>query len=525
MVENDCSVYVTTDSSWYQIGVYSAQPFNQETIVDYMNVSTPKPTESNPLSVEGGNYVLLFQKDSQNNYKIFVKEEEKTWTVDESKLSETCRRLDTLEKDGGSDGLIYRRLLLPSYYTSMPNPITSFDDDEYLQKRIAQIPEGRHFIFVTDTHWDGTYNGEPNNNKKSNLLIQYVRGRLGNVDVVFGGDVINANPTKYQAANVARQYFNECIDAYGEHFIPVLGNHDSNVIGQTGTPSDYEIPYSELAKIFTTHLKDRAVFRNEDEAIATKTSDPDLTEEYKGYFKLNYVVNTSNGITIIVYNTGAHGSFVRENFGIHGVDEIYLHQKWLYNVLMNIPAGNDVVLCGHEETYGISDPLSSWNMRSAILQMCGLAGKKRVELYQQSYVITEKTYPWIPNTQYPVYDFTNAPTGGKVFALQGHWHHDYVVKCGFSGSGVAISIWDGSATFTKANGEIPIVTTICDAAGQYRNEPSEGYITDPVGFTMESGTVTEQAFDVVTITDTGIVTTRFGAAEKPEYMQRSMIIT
>lgn len=524
-VPTDCSVYAVTDSIWHQIGIYSDSPFGSSTGIAVYGGNIPLPTPENPLIVSGGNYVVVVQKDERSGFKIFYSYEQIASINESTMLPNTNDRLDALENDdiGNVDtqmqGLLYRKAL-PDYYFATPNTPSSFADDEYMLSRLAQVPEGKHFIFVTDTHWDGSYNGIPNNTKHSNYMIQFIRNRLGNIPVVFGGDVINANPTGYQAAIVARKYINECVDSYGSKFIGVLGNHDTNVIGQTGEPVTYEVPYSVIQPIFTENLIGTAVFRDEMESILAKTSDPDLIEQYNDYFKLNYVVNTHDGITFIVINTGAHGSFVRENFGINGVDEIYLHQKWLYDVLMHVPDGNDVVLCGHEVTYGIADPLSSWNLRSAILQICGIAAKRKIELYTQAEVITQKTAPWIPSTQYPKYDFTAAPNIGKAFVIGGHWHHDFAVKIGYNGDRVVVSNCNDGGSFVKANGEIPVIQTINDSPGQYRNESASGYTTSPGDFVMEEGTATEEAFDVVTITSTGIVTTRFGAAEKPSYMQR-----
>ena len=153
-----------------------------------------------------------------------------------------------------------------------------------------------------------------------------------------------------------------------------------------------------------------------------------------------------------------------------------------------------------------------------------------MKLYLDDPAISEYTTPWVPSTRYPVYDFTGAPNVGKVFLMQGHWHHDWALKVGINAdqSGVSytrlsVAEWDGSAHFSKASGEIPIITTICDAYGAYNVNSS--YPNDPVAWDMSqlAGTVEEQAFDVVTITETGVVTTRFGASERPENLQREFV--
>ena len=553
-VAEDCTFYVDYPTSYKNLGIYSSSSPSKSTCIQYIGqTGAENTTVNNQRTALAGQYIAAsYRPQSATELRVTIHftvttiegyelkstveltdtmTEQVQEMISESSLNDTMReevtemieapRFEGYKMSGSA--LLYKRNL-PDYYNAYVGNSASYDYDQYIEERIKSIPNGRHFIFVTDTHW-------PGNEKKTNDLIQYVRSRIGDVDVVFGGDVVDANNTPYASANVIKAYFNESVAAYGDRFLPVLGNHDTNQVGtRETTKAERFIPYSVLAELFTRHIADRVNLRDESEAIAEKTSDPAVAAEYDAYFKLNYSINLDSGITIIVYNTGATGIFNQEAFGLNGEDEIYLHQKWLYNTLMSVPEGNDVVLIGHEATYGKADPLNSWNHRSAVSLVCGFAAKKNVKLYQMPAVMTEKTAPWVPSNSYPAYNFTNAPNSGKVFMMQGHWHHDFVVKVGISSNQEGVNFtrltvedWNGEDSFDLSSGEIPIVTTICDARGNYINGNSGGvYTTDPSDFTMTAGTVTEQAFDVVTMTDSGVVTTRFGAAERPEYLQRVM---
>ncbi len=89
-----------------------------------------------------------------------------------------------------------------SYWIDSPSTVESYEDYGYLDKKIKSVPDGRSFIFVTDTHWDYS-------SRKSNYLISYVKKRLGINKVVFGGDAFGANHTKYEAANTLSSYADE----------------------------------------------------------------------------------------------------------------------------------------------------------------------------------------------------------------------------------------------------------------------------------------------------------------------------
>ena len=75
-----------------------------------------------------------------------------------------------------------------------------FHKDDYLDAKIASVPKGSSFIFITDTHF-------PRSTRTSTPVLKYVKEKLNINHVIFGGDVVDWNPTKEEAAAVVKEYF------------------------------------------------------------------------------------------------------------------------------------------------------------------------------------------------------------------------------------------------------------------------------------------------------------------------------
>ena len=135
-----------------------------------------------------------------------------------------------LSKQTVSAGALMIRSELPSYYTDTPANPTTYEDIPYIDSRINAIPEGKHWLFFTDTHWDWGKNA-----KKSPMLIEYITQRAGIKNVIFGGDFINraSNDGNIKGRFLANQIVNDfgtrCISACGDGLLPVMGNHDNNL--------------------------------------------------------------------------------------------------------------------------------------------------------------------------------------------------------------------------------------------------------------------------------------------------------
>ncbi|MBR5104769.1 MAG: metallophosphoesterase [Bacteroidales bacterium] len=76
-------------------------------------------------------------------------------------------------------------------------------------------------MFITETHF-------PRSTRTSTPVLKYVKEKLDIDNVVFGGDVVDWNPTKEEAAAVVKEYFDELYAIAGSDLIWVHGNHDCN---------------------------------------------------------------------------------------------------------------------------------------------------------------------------------------------------------------------------------------------------------------------------------------------------------
>ena len=91
-----------------------------------------------------------------------------------------------------------------------------------------------------------------------------------------------------------------------------------------------------------------------------------------------------------------------------------------------------------------------------------------------------------------------------MICVDGHSHVDSLTWTGLNDNNenVANQAYDGSAILNQSTkGQVPTITTQTDAAEN----------TDPSGYPMTVGTVSEQCFDIVTIADDGVYMTRIGA--------------
>jgi hypothetical protein len=107
---------------------------------------------------------------------------------------------------------------------------------------------------------------------------------------------------------------------------------------------------------------------------------------------------------------------------------------------------------------------------------------------------------WWPNRTN--YDCTRAPDIGILFTLQGHVHYDNLFWSGYDSEGTYSrgNAYNGE-TLDQTKGQVPHIFTSCDA---YMNRDSSAP-------EMELGTITEQCFDIVTVSDGHIHLTRVGA--------------
>ena len=433
-------------------------------------------------------------------------------------ITNTDNKTIKLEHKIDTDVLYYRDKI-PNYYFAMESTPSSFNDiNEYLEEKINSVPDGKSFIFITDTHWKS-------NTKYSTYLINYIRKRLGIEKVIFGGDILNLEENKYLAKQEMAKQLNVWRSAFNTSLLPVLGNHDINTANANlETIDSVRLPYKQVFEVLHKYSDENIVFRDETEKLSTYATGDDL-EELISTFKMNYYLDDDyNKIRYIVYSTGApNNGKLKEYFGVSGMDESLIALDWIAETLMTTPQNYDVVISGHEPTYYAEAHNNNilTNSNKALFHMIS-AFKKKVNatVYVPQSAGDSKLklwYDWLNTSSQHSYDFTNAPTIGKILVIGGHWHKNFAQVGTFDNTGLyknanySASYHDGLSTIDNSNGQLPIIYTQCDSYSMYNWPNHEQDSTD--GYAMITNSITEQCFDIVTLTNNGIVLTRIGAGE------------
>jgi len=372
------------------------------------------------------------------------------------------------------DALLYRSRISDYYFNPTEQTPTTYDNDEYLESKIKSVPRGRHFIFITDTHWEG-------NAKKSIDLLQYVRGRLKIDNVIHGGDVLDKKPTKFEANIFIKQYMNKMVDGIGNSLLQVLGNHDLNTANVAAEDRDtYMLSYKQCYNIYMKHLEGKVHFCEQNDIVRNMTATDSQKTEVKYWLKMNYYWDDDyNKTRYIVINTGnpqAGNGVVYDLFGIYGIGEVEGIYKWLIDILKTVPDNYSIVLIGHN--ISSSDGTISSAFAQSIFKILKARKTKSTVSITNNWGNLQGL--WDKDTMGSV-DYTDMTNRiDKVFVMTGHWHYDK------------------NTTYE----DIPCITTQCDAYGRASYADSSP---------MTLNTITEQCFDIVTITNNSIVCTRIGA--------------
>ena len=420
-------------------------------------------------------------------------------------LSDTVAELTYRSKNAeifAKDCYQYRNII-PSYYFAKPENPTDYTANEYLEGKIAEIPDGKHFIFLTDTHVDPlAHDGRFTNALQSIKLIQYIRKRTGIKTVVFGGDVLNRANTKYIANMWLKSYMNELISAFGDDIVYCHGNHDMNtanidsISGMTieEAYAQYMIPYEEVYHDCFEPFNEVVNYDTNFYKFDTIADSADLKEMvYYNRFHF-FVDDNENKVRYINLYTGtANNGIVRTYTNTYAYGETILQVPWLYEVLKTVPEGYDVVCVGHQMLQPSSFDAVSDSVRVPIRLLC--ARKSKVAF---SYELPARGVYYDAGTR--TFDFTGLPNIGKVILVTGHYHVDNAVLFTIDENGT-MTATDPSGT-NIGNGVIGTITQ-CDAYGQTVTGSAE----------MVKDTISEGCFDVVTYNESGVYFTRIGAGQ------------
>lgn len=417
-----------------------------------------------------------------------------------TELEKTVATINNREISGTA--LILREKLIPPYYLSTVENPTSYDDIEYLEAKIKNVPSGKHYIFVTDPHW-------PSNRKNSPALISYIMNRLDIDTVIMGGDILDRSDTKYKGAAELLSYTAIMKSAIGKKYFPVLGNHDINTANTGGyTPEQLEpliIPYDIVLKnIFPPYIEPDEATKLDSLGLDKETI-LDLHAYMKCHYHYDDFKNKIRYINIVTGTTNPGNP--KTIFGLSNYSELLLQFDWLYDVLMNIPDGFDVVLCGHAlVSWGSTASAESDQVKSYALYVMQMLSALKTK---GACTVTNDKDNAKLNLYFSAgdhnYDFSNAPNVGTILALGGDTHWDCQCVC-HNKSGTYISETISDSTVYQDDSVIAIVT---QTDSQGKSSYSGKDYAEKV-HKMTSGTVSEQCFDIVTIGD-GITFTRIGA--------------
>lgn len=494
--ETDLYVYAYTTAATHEMRVSNEQPVTGYGAgTDWTGTLYDEfPNAGNPAVVLAGQYVAV-SCQTAGVITITMREKASKTVLNNSldltnAMTEHVQRMIAIEADTAvsADAYLYVDKV-PSYWVQPEQEPTSYSEAiPYLERKIAQIPNGNSLMFVTDAHWFG-------NQKHSPQLMQYVRRRTGIKPVLFGGDVYGYADTTYAAVKVLGEYLFENRREFRENFIPCVGDHDSN----TQVVSGQYVPYEQLTPLFVGDIKRRATFYEPSELVATMATGTDYDEVIAFFRTVYYIDDVSTRTRIIVLNCGQGGTAANQGavyntFGTNGSTLIRTQIPFLVSALYGVPDGYNVCVLSHKLSYSSSATnaalqiLSDFKIKKPNSKPAPAnSGNANIEAF------------WAYNTQY---DFSDAPDIGLLYVIDGHQHIDLTTWAGYTDG-----TWTHGNTYTSGEldqstrGQIPCITTQTDAAASTIEGSSP----------MTVGTTTEQVFDVVTLVSDGIVVTRFGS--------------
>ena len=430
----------------------------------------------------------------------------------------------------------------------------SYDDSSYLDAKLRSIPDGKHFIFSTDSHID--YYSGVGLRQKDTEIMSYIKAKLNCGAVVFGGDCIGTRNSSYEAAKVLSIYANDKFDAFGADFVWCQGNHDANYV--SNVPGGNRVPSVEIYKR-TTGIMDRygiIQFDTEGIDIINNTSaTPEEKEMMIAWWKLHYYYDDrKNKIRFIVCETGdlSDGINAFTNGHADGWETMISYIPFIGNALETCPDGWDVVAVMHQmSTSGSTSGniafdngvYSTFRKGIGCLYSLFSAFKLRTSVtITEDGSITSDVNPIMYNMMHTrignggvTYNYSNR-TSGRCFMISGHFHFDdaWIVQ---NERDISQSWYYGGKEYGQLETILPNAilhiqtdrAVVVDQGGNgiynpkwphaYSYPNDKNIVADPKEEdVVRFGTVTEVLFDVVTITDDNkVVCTRIGGGSDRIY--------
>lgn len=387
------------------------------------------------------------------------------------------------------------------WFNSEPGDGTTYGN--YLDDKIDSIPFGDSFIFITDVHYT-------DNRKQSASLLDYVRRRAGIKTIIHGGDVENEATTIAGAAAQWLDFNRDYVFRMGGDFKQVVGDHDHN-----GGAGHENLPYQFIQRMVTGYNAKELVFDNlyDEEVAALNWSSSDM-EQYDALKRMHYYFDDltirTRFVVLMTGWTGESGLAV-DKLGIGALDEpnaLYLQQDFIYNALMTLPQGFNIVVVGHNvignpgvagqvNRYDTSTPIYKGAWRQVNTHIAAFKKKKDTQgLIYRTWSMAQ--------TGYKHFDYSNAPDANVILCLGGDVHWDILAKAAMSNSDLS-NVTSGSSIST--DDYILNAVTMTDSQDRGYRDANGDLICNPA----TAGTIDSQAFDIVTLSKDAIYFTRIGS--------------
>ena len=217
---------------------------------------------------------------------------------------------------------------------------------EMLDAQMKKLPKGSSILFITDTHWNS-------NTGHSTEQMKYVSEKTGIETVVFAGDCYDHADDKGEALRQLTLYTDLCLDAFGDDFHYIIGNHDANSwpVGKGYATEEVAlIPDTLIYKVTQSHIADKVVY--DQVGIKTVQNYPFESEsqrkEAMAWMKMHWYRDIpSEKIRLITLETGNRGYTARTL--ANNAEALFLAQTdFVAKALMSLPEGYNAVIVGHQ---------------------------------------------------------------------------------------------------------------------------------------------------------------------------------
>ena len=382
-------------------------------------------------------------------------------------------------------------------------------DFGYLDSVLATLPEGKNFLLFSDIHLD--YYNNWGLLQKQAMIMKYVHDRLKGCKVLFLGDFIGSQPTEIRAQKEMKWFADEYYSLFGDGFIPVLGDHDTDRVnggledGNQLTEQYIQDTYFKPAYRYGA-VSDKAI-----SVIDNLSLTDSKKEAWKNFLKMHYYVDdAAQKIRFIVVQNAAIFREIPNANNISGVN-----LPFVANAMTTLPNDYDCVIVSHEFNIGIEEKsinTSAW--MGSLAKLCK-SFKSRTS--------TALSVPYMNNDElimvfnalkgYYPYSFDFSDKNGNILLIQGDEHIDYAgyVINAETHTGLPISPTDND-----------FLQLFIDRACVIENKgfpesqfPDKEYVVKTMRRGKSGnfiGTTDEVLFDIATINENTITLTRVGSS-------------